>query len=85
MQTSINPATGKKIRDYAEHSAKETADIVDAAHACFTGWRKTSFAERAAHLRSVSDVILKHKDSCATLMAEEMGKPLKEAIAEMEK
>ncbi len=85
MQISVNPATGQTIREYPLHTAQQAADIVAASHACFLQWKNTSFDERAAHLRKVSDVILKRKDEYAKLIAQEMGKTVKEGIAELDK
>lgn len=85
MQTSINPATGEVLKEYPVHSPAEADAIVAQAHSCFLSWRRTSFEERAKYLHKVSDVILKHKDDYAVLIAKEMGKTIKEGIAELDK
>ncbi|MFO0389372.1 MAG: NAD-dependent succinate-semialdehyde dehydrogenase [Alphaproteobacteria bacterium] len=85
MQTSINPATGEILKEYPVHSPAEADAIVAQAHNCFLSWRRTSFEERAKHLYKVSDVIVKHKDEYALLAAKEMGKTIKEGIAELDK
>ena len=84
-QTSINPATGAVIAEYEEHTEKEVIAAIERAHATFTGWKSSSLDERSAFLTKISDVILKNKESYATLITKEMGKPFKEAIAEVEK
>ncbi len=85
MQTSINPATGETLKQYPVHTNEEVAAIIQQAHTCFLSWRRTSFEERAKYLHKVSDVILKRKDEYALLIAREMGKTIKEGIAELDK
>ena len=84
-QTSIDPATGEVIREYPEHDEKAVIAAIERAHATFATWKTTTLEARAEYLQKVSAVILKNKESYATLISQEMGKPLKEAIAEVEK
>jgi len=84
-QTSVNPASGAVIQSYPIHSEAEVEAMISAAQECFLSWRKTSFAERREALLRVSEVILKNKNEYAKLIALEMGKPLKEGLAEVEK
>ena len=48
-------------------------------------WRGSSFAERAAKLRNAARILCDRKQELANLMALEMGKPLPQGIAELEK
>jgi succinate-semialdehyde dehydrogenase/glutarate-semialdehyde dehydrogenase len=84
-QIAINPAIGEEIARYAIHNDEEVDAIVASTHQAFLAWRRVPVAERAAALLRVSDVILKNKDRYATIITEEMGKPFKESIAEVEK
>jgi len=85
MQTSINPATGAVIREYPVHSEAQVRAIIEQAHQCFLQWRNVSVAGRAQFLLKVADVLLAKKNDYARIIAEEMGKPLKEAVNEIEK
>jgi len=85
MQTSINPATGDILREYKLHSPAQVREAIEAAHRCFLQWRETTLGERSQWLLKVADTLLAKKNDYASLMAQEMGKPLKEAIAEIEK
>ncbi len=85
LQTSINPATGLVVGSHPVHSESEVQAMIATAHQCFLHWRKTDFAERRAALLRVSDVLFANKNEYATLIAQEMGKPFKESIAEVEK
>src|SRR5689334_18430901 len=84
-QTSINPATGGVIREYAEHSPEQVQAIIAKAHACFLKWSQVPVAERAKLLLKAADILLAKKNEFARVISEEMGKPLKEAVNEIEK
>ncbi len=84
-QNAVNPATGKAFHSYPVHSEADVQVMVTRAQDCFMSWRTTSFEQRKAALLRVSDVITKNKETYAKLIAEEMGKPLKEGLAEVEK
>lgn len=82
---SINPANGEVLATYETHTPEQVAHKLDAAQACYLSWRRTSFAERKALLLRVVDVIAANKNDYAKLITQEMGKPLKESLAEVEK
>ena len=84
-QISLNPATGKEIARYAVHSDVQLHSMLAAAHTAFLQWSRVSVAERTKALSNVADAILARKDAHAALIASEMGKPLKESLAEVEK
>jgi len=83
--TSINPATGKAIKTYDEMTPEQAAAAVAQAHETWRIWRATSFAERAKPMKKTADILRKRKDELAKLMAVEMGKPLAQGAAEVEK
>lgn len=82
---SVNPATGELIRDYPEFSDQLVSDAVNATRAAFLDWRYTDFTKRAVHMRQVAAILRAEKDSLALLMTLEMGKPIRDARAEVEK
>ena len=82
---SINPTTGETIRTYNGMTAEEAAAAVAQTHQTWLAWRKTSFAARAEPLRKTGAILRQRKDELAKLMALEMGKPLKQGVAEAEK
>jgi succinate-semialdehyde dehydrogenase/glutarate-semialdehyde dehydrogenase len=83
--TSVNPATGKTIKTYDEMTPEETAAAVAHAHETWQTWRATSFAARATLMRKTAGILRERKHELAALMAAEMGKPLKQGVAEAEK
>jgi succinate-semialdehyde dehydrogenase/glutarate-semialdehyde dehydrogenase len=82
---SIDPATGAKVRSYPAASAAEISEALDAATKAFRSWSRTGIPERARHLRGAADVLRTSKRKWALLMAEEMGKPVPQGMAEAEK
>lgn len=82
---SINPANAKLLAEYDEMSASEVAAIIDDAHSAFKLWRRSPFEERARKLRSASEILHRRAADDSRLMALEMGKPLAEGRAEIEK
>jgi len=82
---SVNPATGESIRKYDEMAPQQVAAAVAEAHHAWLSWRTTTFAERAPLMRKAAGVLRQRKEELARLMALEMGKPLKQGIAEAEK
>ena len=82
---SINPATGQQIDTYPEMSAAEVDAALASASRAFAEWRRASFDDRGAVMRAVAGVLRRRKPEFARLMAIEMGKPLGQGEAEIEK
>ena len=81
----VNPATEEEVAGYAAHSSKEIdAAIADAA-AAQPNWRDAGFEERARVVRGIAAVLRSRAEEFARLITTEMGKPLAEAAAEVEK
>src|ERR687884_119324 len=82
---TINPATGNVIASYDNMSNEEIAQKVKGAKAAFQKWGKLDIAERTAYMRNLGRVMRKNKDEYAKLITEEMGKPIRQSMAEIEK
>ncbi|MEV5965083.1 aldehyde dehydrogenase family protein [Kribbella sp. NPDC051952] len=80
MIASINPATGEHLTSF-DVSAPELGAAVVAQR----NWRSTKIGERTDLLRSLAGVLRTRKPELAELIATEMGKPLAEALGEIEK
>lgn len=83
--TAVNPANGKVLKTYQEHSAAEAKKIVDDVNAAQLTWKQTPFAERARLMKKAASLLRERKTEYGTLMTEEMGKLLSAAVAEVEK
>jgi succinate-semialdehyde dehydrogenase/glutarate-semialdehyde dehydrogenase len=82
---TTSPATGAVVASYEEISPEAVQDIIASAHQAYLAWRHTSFRERAALMRRAADVLRGNAREYARLMAEEMGKPIRDGIAEIQK
>ena len=81
----VNPATEEVIRTIDEHDSEEVSRRLGKAQEAFVSWRQTSFADRAALIHQVSDMLRRNKTEYARLITEEMGKPIAGSEAEIEK
>ncbi|HEX6999935.1 MAG TPA: NAD-dependent succinate-semialdehyde dehydrogenase [Gammaproteobacteria bacterium] len=83
--TTINPATGRVIARYETQADHEIDALLDASARAFQAWSRTGFAERAACLTSLAGCLRERSGELARLIATEMGKPLPQGEAEVEK
>ncbi|QMU77413.1 NADP-dependent succinic semialdehyde dehydrogenase [Streptacidiphilus sp. PB12-B1b] len=81
----IDPATGKTLQTFDPLDAEGIETRLARAAATFAEYRLTSFAERAALLRTAADLLEADTEATARTMTEEMGKPLAQAKAEVAK
>src|SRR5207248_631140 len=82
---AINPTTGETINTYEEMAPAKVAQSIAQAHDAFLSWRQTSMAERAQRMHQAAKLLREQAPAYATLMAQEMGKPVKDGRAEAEK
>ncbi len=82
---SINPATGEILESFSEASGQEVERILAAAHAAFLEWRTVPFGARAQRMRDAAQILRTRKAEYTRTMTLEMGKPIVQAEAEVEK
>jgi succinate-semialdehyde dehydrogenase/glutarate-semialdehyde dehydrogenase len=82
---SINPADGNTLGEFDACTDAELETALAAAAAAAPGWRQQALDERAALVRRAADVVRQRREELARLMTLEMGKPIREARAEIEK
>ena len=85
MLRSVNPTTGDEVARYALHTAAERGAVLDRAAAAAPRHRATTPADRAVGLRRLADVLDGRKNALGELATREMGKPVGQAVAEVEK
>ena len=85
MLRSVNPATGDVLARHAPHGAAEVSRRLDRAAAAAPVWAATPLAERTDALRRLARVLLRRRDEMARTATLEMGKPIGQAVAEVEK
>jgi len=82
---SVNPATGETLETMEETSTAQIEQALARAHAAFLEWRTRPFAERARLMRAAAKELRANKAEYAMTMTREMGKPITQAEAEVEK
>ncbi|MBW4556309.1 MAG: NAD-dependent succinate-semialdehyde dehydrogenase [Trichormus sp. ATA11-4-KO1] len=82
---TINPATGEMLKSFEPLNDSEIASKLDLAGQAFVQYKNTSFSERSQWLQQAATILQQEKADFAKIMTLEMGKPLKAAIAEVEK
>jgi succinate-semialdehyde dehydrogenase/glutarate-semialdehyde dehydrogenase len=82
---SVNPATGKPLKGYRAHTPKQVEQKIAQTHKAWLSWKNTSHEERSRLLTSMAGVLQLRKTEFAILMAHEMGKPISQGVAEIEK
>jgi len=82
---SVNPATGDQYAEYPAFTATQIDAAVAGAHSAQQAWRGTSFDERARYLTEAARLLRERQEEYATLITGEMGKPIAEARAEIDK
>ncbi len=82
---TINPATGEILKSFEPLNDDAIATAIDLAHITYQTYRFTSFQQRATWLHAAATILEKDSEQWGKLMTLEMGKPLKGAIAEVQK
>ena len=82
---SINPYNLETIADHAEETDHDLKEKIARADRGFRNLRHTGFGERAERMLTLAHLLEKRREEAATMMVAEMGKPLIEARAEIDK
>ncbi|EMA67407.1 NAD-dependent succinate-semialdehyde dehydrogenase [Halorubrum distributum] len=81
----VNPATGAQIETYNEHDADDVEAALGRSVRAFEDWRTRPLRNREQLLANAADVLRENKREYAETMTREMGKPISQAIGEVEK
>jgi succinate-semialdehyde dehydrogenase/glutarate-semialdehyde dehydrogenase len=85
MLRSINPATGETTAEFTPHTIAEICGAVEAADAAFAQWRREKIETRAEKMRALAAALRARSEHLSQIATEEMGKPITESRAEIEK
>jgi succinate-semialdehyde dehydrogenase/glutarate-semialdehyde dehydrogenase len=80
-----NPATGETVKTFTSHDDTQVDAIMQRVARACNAWAATPVAQRAATLARAADVLRARRDRFAALITLEMGKPVREARAEIDK
>jgi succinate-semialdehyde dehydrogenase / glutarate-semialdehyde dehydrogenase len=81
----VDAATGETVQEYDTITDEALSDAIASAYATHEGWARTSDRrERAEIIRRVADLHVERRDELAAIIVREMGKPLEQALAEVD-
>jgi len=82
---TVNPATEKVLFKYAIMSAGQVGKSVKQARKAFATWKNLDISKRAKFMQEFAQELRKNKANLAHAATQEMGKPIKESLSEVEK
>ena len=82
---SINPATGELIQEYEEMQMSQVDEVLDNSVTAFHLWRKEPINKREEIVQKLGELLFSQKEKLATIISLEMGKPIQQSRAEIEK
>lgn len=85
MPTQINPATGEAGKSFPELDDAAIDDALGKARAAYREWRTTDYETRTDLLERIADCYDAERDRLAATITFEMGKPITQARAEIDK
>ncbi|RAJ26376.1 NAD-dependent succinate-semialdehyde dehydrogenase [Pedobacter cryoconitis] len=83
--SSINPVNGQQIQEYITLNEKQVAEKIEQTNNAWLDWKKTTHTKRRTLMNRLAEILRERKNELAILMANEMGKPVKQGLAEAEK
>lgn len=81
---TLNPATGKTVRQFTELDDAAVSRVLSRSDGAFATWRASPVSERAQYLMRIADAYEARQEELARLISTEMGKPMKEAVGEVQ-
>lgn len=85
MQYSNNPFTNQINNKYRELNIEEINEKIDSAHKAYNVWKKKELSQRVKVITQISNILNANISNYAKFITDEMGKPIKESIAEINK
>ena len=82
---SINPATEELFAEFKEINLSSTEEIIEESSDSQRKWAAVDISKRTKIISKISDFVRNNKEVFAEIITNEMGKPISESIAEVEK
>jgi len=83
--STTDPSTGTTLESFESFTAFRLEATLERARTAFHDWRSSSSDERATKLRAAAQILRRRKTELADIATREMGKPIVEAEAEIDK
>ena len=85
MFRSINPFTEEQFGEVSSLSPLQIEEKLSLSTQAFDKWDQMSVEKRASYVPNLVTLLEKEKKNLATLITKEMGKPITQSVAEIEK
>jgi succinate-semialdehyde dehydrogenase/glutarate-semialdehyde dehydrogenase len=85
---SVNPKTGKVMKEYERISDEELQHQLDKAYDCYKRWRNSGeegLKERLEKFGKLKQLLNERREQLCLTITEEMGKPIKQTYNEVDK
>ena len=82
---STNPSTGTKIKLYSELNREEVKKILEKVYTTKDNWASSDFSLRLGCANEMIGVLEDNKKEFSHIISSEMGKPVSQSIAEIDK
>jgi succinate-semialdehyde dehydrogenase/glutarate-semialdehyde dehydrogenase len=82
---SVNPYTGEVNAEFDPLTDEACGEAVQRGREAFEAWRKLPVADRLKPIANLASIFRRKKREYARIAAVEMGKPIRAAVAEIEK
>ena len=82
---SVNPYNEEKLQEYQLYDQDQVENFLSKAQSQFLLWKEVSLSKRTKLLMKMAKALEKNKEKYGLLMTQEVGKPISQSIAEIEK
>lgn len=82
---SINPATGEVNGEFDLYSQQVVDQKIENSRKAFDEWKMEPIVERTFSIECAAEILKSRREELAETITKEMGKPIKESLAEIDK
>lgn len=82
---SVNPYNGEQVGKHTAHTPEEMHNMLDKSGEVFKTWSREPLSYRTDLIRKAGRVLRDNLEECAQMITSEMGKPISESRAEINK
>ncbi|MGQ3887800.1 NAD-dependent succinate-semialdehyde dehydrogenase [Legionella sp. CNM-1927-20] len=82
---TINPATEDILQSYTPCDEEAMYQVIDQGYLAFKEWRRVPFSKRSLLMTNLINLLQARKETLSNLITQEMGKPISQSQAEIEK